>query len=241
MPRAMPLGVRHAAGRRRRAGPCRRAARSGAASPPSRPRPGRPRSRRSDSARPSRPRGRPSRPSRACGLRAPGRTGRLAVGAGPGSTSSVVAGSSAMATSIARPVAGPLDRPQDDLDGGLVRGQRRREAALVALPRRQALVVEDRPERVRRSRRRRAAPRRTCPAPTGMTMNSWKSVESWACLPPLRMLNIGTGRVRAPDTAEVAVQRQVVRGGRRVGAGERHAEDGVGAQRALVGRPVERR
>ena len=31
-----------------------------------------------------------------------------------------------------------------------------------------------------------------------MTMNSWKSVESWACLPPLRMLNIGTGRVRAP-------------------------------------------
>ncbi len=34
--------------------------------------------------------------------------------------------------------------------------------------------------------------------PTGMTMNSWKSVESWACLPPLRMLNIGTGRTRAP-------------------------------------------
>ena len=24
-------------------------------------------------------------------------------------------------------------------------------------------------------------------------MNSWKSVESWACLPPFRMLNIGTG------------------------------------------------
>ena len=43
-----------------------------------------------------------------------------------------------------------------------------------------------------------------------MTMNSWKSVESWACLPPLRMLNIGTGRVRAADAAEVAVQRQVV-------------------------------
>ena len=31
-----------------------------------------------------------------------------------------------------------------------------------------------------------------------MTMNSWKSVESCACLPPLRMLNIGTGRIRAP-------------------------------------------
>ena len=44
-----------------------------------------------------------------------------------------------------------------------------------------------------------------------MTMNSWKSVESWACLPPLRMLNIGTGSVVAPDAAEVAVERQVVR------------------------------
>ena len=35
-------------------------------------------------------------------------------------------------------------------------------------------------------------------APIGATMNSWKSVESWACLPPLRMLKNGTGRVRAP-------------------------------------------
>ena len=26
-----------------------------------------------------------------------------------------------------------------------------------------------------------------------MTMNSWKSAESWACLPPFRMLNMGTG------------------------------------------------
>ena len=29
-------------------------------------------------------------------------------------------------------------------------------------------------------------------------MNSWKSVESIACLPPLRMFTSGTGRVRAP-------------------------------------------
>ena len=34
--------------------------------------------------------------------------------------------------------------------------------------------------------------------PTGITMNSWKSVESVACLPPLRMLNMGTGSTRAP-------------------------------------------
>ena len=35
-------------------------------------------------------------------------------------------------------------------------------------------------------------------APTGATMNSWKSVEFTACLPPLRMLKKGTGRIRAP-------------------------------------------
>ena len=71
-----------------------------------------------------------------------------------------------------------------------------------------------------------------------MTMNSWKSVESWACLPPLRMLNIGTGSVRAPDAAEVAVERQAVRRGGGVGAGERDAEDRVRARaRALLGVP----
>ena len=31
--------------------------------------------------------------------------------------------------------------------------------------------------------------------PAGATMNSWMSVESWACLPPLRMLSMGTGSV----------------------------------------------
>ena len=75
--------------------------------------------------------------------------------------------------------------------------------------------------------------------PTGMTMNSWKSVESWACLPPLRMLNIGTGQDPRADAAEPAVQRHLVRARGRVGAGERHAEDRVGAELGLVGRPVE--
>ena len=99
---------------------------------------------------------------------------------------------------LAGPVAGPLDGPQDDLDRGLVGRQGRGEAALVTLAGRVALVVEDRPERREDLGARPAAPRRTSATPTGMTMNSWKSVESWACLPPLRMLNIGTGRVRAP-------------------------------------------
>ena len=48
---------------------------------------------------------------------------------------------------LARPVAGPLDRPEDHLDRGLVRGEARREAALVALAGRVAVLVEDRPER----------------------------------------------------------------------------------------------
>ena len=34
-------------------------------------------------------------------------------------------------------------------------------------------------------------------APTGITMNSWKSILLSACLPPLMMLAIGTGRTRA--------------------------------------------
>ena len=56
--------------------------------------------------------------------------------------------------------------------------------------------------RIDRSAQKTSEPARSASskvsAPTGMAMNSWKSVESWACLPPLRMLNIGTGRIRAP-------------------------------------------
>ena len=34
-------------------------------------------------------------------------------------------------------------------------------------------------------------------APTGMIMNSWKSIGLSACTPPLTMFIIGTGRTRA--------------------------------------------
>jgi hypothetical protein len=34
-------------------------------------------------------------------------------------------------------------------------------------------------------------------APTGITMNSWKSTLLAACAPPLRMFIIGTGRMLA--------------------------------------------
>ena len=47
------------------------------------------------------------------------------------------------------------------------------------------------------------------------------------------------GQGAGPDAAQVAVERQAVRGRGRVGARQRHAEDRVGAQVALVGRAVE--
>ncbi len=46
-----------------------------------------------------------------------------------------------------------------------------------------------------------SAPQRTASAsdsaPTGMIMNSWKSIGLSACAPPLMMFIIGTGRIRA--------------------------------------------
>ncbi len=46
-----------------------------------------------------------------------------------------------------------------------------------------------------------SAPMRTASAsvgaPTGMIMNSWKSIGLSACAPPLMMFIIGTGRTRA--------------------------------------------
>jgi hypothetical protein len=41
------------------------------------------------------------------------------------------------------------------------------------------------------------------------------------------------------DAAEVAVERHAIGRGRRVGCGERHAQDGVGTELALVGRAVQ--
>ena len=77
------------------------------------------------------------------------------------------------------------------------------------------------------------------PAPTGWIMNSWMSIGLSACLPPLTMFIIGTGRVRAIDAADIAVERHALIGRRGFGHRERHPEDGVGAEAGLVGRAVE--
>ena len=68
---------------------------------------------------------------------------------------------------------------------------------------REAALVADRRARGRgraasssargRPRRPCAAPRRSVGAPTGTTMNSWKSTLLSACAPPLRTFIIGTG------------------------------------------------
>ena len=77
-------------------------------------------------------------------------------------------------------------------------------------------------------------------APTGMIMNSWKSIGLSACTPPLTMFIIGTGSSRADGAADIAVERRAVRDRRGLGGRERDAEDGIGAEPALVGRAVER-
>ena len=64
-----------------------------------------------------------------------------------------------------------------------------------------------------------SAPQRTASAndgaPSGITMNSWKSTLLSACAPPFRMFIIGTGSTRAAGRAverrEMRVERHAVR------------------------------
>ena len=69
-------------------------------------------------------------------------------------------------------------------------------------------------------------------------MNSCRSIEFCACAPPLITFIIGTGSVRAPLAAQVAVERDAARRPRGLRGGERDAEDRVGAEPALVRRAV---
>jgi hypothetical protein len=71
-------------------------------------------------------------------------------------------------------------------------------------------------------------------------MNSWKSVEFTACLPPLRMLKNGNRQDAGAHAAQIPVERHLVVRGDRVRGGQRDAEDRVGAEIALVGRAVQR-
>ena len=121
---------------------------SAAPTRPSRPRRGRPRSRRSGSARRARPRSRASRRSTSPGPRSGRRRRRRARSS---------AGSSAIATALA--VAGALGRLEDRLDRRLARLEVGREAALVADARRE-------PALARAPASARGRPRRRCRSPS---------------------------------------------------------------------------
>jgi hypothetical protein len=69
-----------------------------------------------------------------------------------------------------------------------------REAAFVADRRVISLAPSARPSARGTPRHPMRRPSRKLLAPTGMTMNSWKSTLLSACAPPLRMFIIGTGR-----------------------------------------------
>ena len=115
-----------------------------------------------------------------------------------------------------------------------------REAAFVAHAGGVLLCLEDLPQRMKGLGASRAAPRRRSAAPTGMTMNSWKSTLLSACLPPFRMFIIGTGRRRAPGAAQVGIERKVAPSRRNPRHSHRDTEDGIGAELPLVGRAVQR-
>jgi hypothetical protein len=66
-------------------------------------------------------------------------------------------------------------------------------------------------------------------APTGITMNSWRSTLLSACLLPLRCSSSAPATGRA-GTTTIGIEWEVRRLGRRPCHGHRYAEDGVGTQ-----------
>ena len=132
------------------------------------------------------------------------------------------------------------------------RRSRRREAS--TLLRASRARAQSRPRRRGRcSCRRRAAwratPCRSRPArsasrndgaPSGATMNSWKSSAFCACAPPLITLKCGTGSRCTPTSdGEPPMQRHSFRGGHGPRRRHRDPRGGVGAQAALVGCAIE--
>ena len=65
-------------------------------------------------------------------------------------------------------------------------------------------------------------------------MNSWKSTLESAWRAAVEDVHHGRGQDAGVDAAEVAVERELERGGRGAGAGHGDGEDGVGAELGLV-------
>ena len=91
-------------------------------------------------------------------------------------------------------VAGLRDGLEHDVQRLAVGLQAGREAAFVADAGGVALLLQDAAQRVE-DLRARPQGFANDEAPSGMTMNSWKSTLLSACAPPFRMFIIGTGRM----------------------------------------------
>ena len=137
------------------------------------------------------------------------------------------------------PVAGLLDRRHDLIERGLGRRQIGREAALVADIGIVAAGFERRAQGVKNLR----------PGAQRLGEGFGAERHDHEFLEVDRVVGVHAAiddvhhRHRQDPrrgAADIAVERQLVRGGRRLGDGERHAENGVGAEPALVGGAVER-
>ncbi len=147
---------------------------------------------------------------------------------------------------LAGRVAGRVHRFEHQIDGLAVRLQARREAALIAHARGQAALLEQRPQRMER----------LGAGPQGLGKRGHAHRHDHEFLEVHVRVGMRTAvedvhhrhrqggavfpRVGGHERGEVLVQRLAGRGGRRVGQGHRHAQDGVGAQAAEVRRAVQR-
>ena len=142
---------------------------------------------------------------------------------------------------VARRVAGALDRLQDEVER--LRAPRRCSGAKPP----SSPTAVDRPWLVQRgssahgkSPRRSAALRKSSPRRPASTMNSWKSMRIVGMRAAVEDVHHRHRQQIGVDPADIAVERQAARLGRRLGHRQADAEDRVGAEPALVVAAVER-
>ena len=140
---------------------------------------------------------------------------------------------------VADPVAGLLDGREDEIERGLGRRQIGRKTALVAHIGVVAVGFERRAQRVKdfRAGAHRFRKRGDAERHDHEFLKIDRVVGMHAAIDDVHHRHRQEPRRRAAD---IAIERQLVGRGRRLGDGERHAEDGVGAEPAFVRRAVER-
>ena len=132
--------------------------------------------------------------------------------------------------------AGLLDGLDEQLHGLLVRRQVGREAALVAHRRREAAVVQDALEHVVGL----GAPAQRLAEARRADRHDHELLEVHAVVgvhPAVQHVQHRHGQHVGVGPADGAVERDLQLRGRRLGRGQRHPEDGVGPERALLSVP----